>query len=246
MFGTLGPTRKNSGGVVQPFPEKPMDVLDRGDMDDVLSWMPHGRAFIVKQPKVFDADVLPRFFKQSKFTSFTRQLNLWGFKRITKGLDAGAYYHELFLRGRPKLCSRMRRQKIKGTGIKLTPNPDMEPNFYEPSKKRPISEASTNKKRVKPLPSLPSKSSNDSINRCTGGAAVHAASSLFPQSHIQTGNAQIQQRAFPLKNLISQQAQSQINLSIQGNCFRGRMNSAPNQQPGISSALIQQSRGMNF
>lgn len=93
--------------------------------------MPHGRAFLVKKPKLFTSHVLPNYFKQSKFFSFTRQLNLWGFKRITRGVDAGAYYHELFLRGRPYLAMRMKRQKIKGTGMKLIPNPDAEPNFYE-------------------------------------------------------------------------------------------------------------------
>ena len=115
-----------------------MEVLDRGDMDNVISWMPHGRAFLVKEPKVFAVVMLPQYFKQSKFMSFTRQLNLWGFKRITRGPDAGAYYHELFLRNRPRLSLWMRRQKIKGTGIKLTPNPDAEPYLYDISKTRPL------------------------------------------------------------------------------------------------------------
>merc|ERR1719253_1647750 len=130
MSCTYGPMKKNAGGVVQPFPGKLLEVLYRSDLADSIVWMSHGRAFIVKKPKLFTTDVLPRFFKQTKFLSFTRQLNLWGFKRISRGLDAGCYYHELFLRGRPYLPMRMRRQKIKGTGMKLTPNPDKEPDFY--------------------------------------------------------------------------------------------------------------------
>ncbi len=59
-----------------------------------------------------------------------RQLNLWGFKRLTKGQDNGAYYHELFLRGKPLLAMRMKRQRIKGTGVKLSSDPSREPNFY--------------------------------------------------------------------------------------------------------------------
>jgi len=154
MFGDVVPSKKNSGGVVKPFPAKLMEVLDRPDMDTIITWMPHGRAFIVLQPQQLRDNVLPRFFKQTKFMSFTRQLNLWGFKRITKGDDSGAYYHELFLRTRPRLAMLMRRQKIKGTGIKLTPNPETEPNFYKISEKRPLPANDPSNWKNKPLPPL--------------------------------------------------------------------------------------------
>lgn len=63
-------------------------------------------------------------------TSFQRQLNLYGFARITRGNDAGGYYHELFLRGKPFLCKRMARTKVKGTRFKAASSPDQEPDFY--------------------------------------------------------------------------------------------------------------------
>ena len=75
--------------------------------------------------------VLNRYFKQTKLTSFQRQLNLYGFRRITQGTDAGAYYHEMFLRSRVGLCQRMARQKVKGTGHKQPADAKTEPNFYE-------------------------------------------------------------------------------------------------------------------
>lgn len=67
-----------------------------------------------------------------------------GFRRITQGPDAGAYYHELFLKGRPQLCMRMIRQKVKGTGHKLPADTETEPNFYA-------------------MPTSPSSSTNNNI-----------------------------------------------------------------------------------
>ena len=105
------------------------EILDLDDLSAIIDWMPHGRAFIVKRPKTLAAEVLTRFFKQTKLTSFTRQLNLWGFKRITRGPDTGAYYHELFLCGRPDLSLRMKRHRIKGNVTRATPCPEQELNF---------------------------------------------------------------------------------------------------------------------
>ena len=38
---------------------------------------------------------MPMYFKQSKYTSFTRKLNRWGFTRVTTGAEQGAYYHKV-------------------------------------------------------------------------------------------------------------------------------------------------------
>lgn len=133
---TIGFVRKKTGGVTQPFPEKLYEMLSNEssaaeeDPNCVVSWLPHGRAFIVRKPKLFTSKIMPKYFRQTKLTSFQRQLNLYGFRRITQGADAGAYYHELFLRGRPQLCMRMVRQKVKGTGHKQPTDVGSEPNFY--------------------------------------------------------------------------------------------------------------------
>ena len=127
----VGYVRKKTGGVTQPFPEKLHDLLSKEtDAQATIGWLPHGRAFLVRKPKTFTEQVMPKYFRQSKLTSFQRQLNLYGFRRITQGPDAGAYYHELFLRGRPQLCMRMHRQKVKGTGHKQPADAQTEPNFY--------------------------------------------------------------------------------------------------------------------
>lgn len=91
---------------------------------------PHGRCFLVHNPKEFVDEIMSTFFRQSKLTSFQRQLNLYGFSRITAGRDRGGYYHELFLRDKLFLCQNMNRIRIKGTGIKGKASPSTEPDFY--------------------------------------------------------------------------------------------------------------------
>jgi len=125
-------TRRNRGGVTEPFPEKlhrMLDAAEREGLSDVVSFFSHGRAFAIHKPRRFVSEVMHRFFRQTRLTSFQRQLNLYGFRRISTGPDNGGYYHELFLKGRPGLCVNMKRTKVKGAS-KLKRDPDTEPNFY--------------------------------------------------------------------------------------------------------------------
>jgi len=124
---------KAKGGVIFPFPVKLHEMLDQIESDglaDVVSWASHGRCFCVHKPKEFVHHVMPHYFKQTKMASFQRQLNLYGFSRLTGGPDKGGYYHELFLRGKVSLAYKIHRMRVKGTGVRLPTNPDNEPNFY--------------------------------------------------------------------------------------------------------------------
>lgn len=56
---------------------------------------------------------------------------MYGFARLTRGPDAGGYYHELFLRGKEFLCKHMIRTKVKGTMFKAASSPEHEPDFYQ-------------------------------------------------------------------------------------------------------------------
>lgn len=62
-----GYIRKKTGGVTQPFPEKLHELLEQETTADfhtnvngIVGWLPHGRAFLVRKPKEFTQDVMPK------------------------------------------------------------------------------------------------------------------------------------------------------------------------------------------
>uniref|UniRef100_A0A7S4ATW8 HSF-type DNA-binding domain-containing protein n=1 Tax=Pseudo-nitzschia australis TaxID=44445 RepID=A0A7S4ATW8_9STRA len=89
------------------FPQILMEILTNDEDSDTIAWLPHGRSFIIYKKKKFAAQVLVKYFKATKFTSFTRKLNRWGFTRVTRGTEMGSYFHKMFLRDNPELCLRM-------------------------------------------------------------------------------------------------------------------------------------------
>jgi hypothetical protein len=112
----------NRGGIKEQFPVKLHCLLEEHLHDDVISWQPHGLCFLVHKRDVFVQEVMPKYFNQSKFSSFLKQLNLYGFTRLSApGPDKGAYYHGRFSRGGGQLCTQMIRIRIKGARQAKTP-----------------------------------------------------------------------------------------------------------------------------
>lgn len=85
-------------GVIEPFPEKLMRLLNECEAagrTDVVSWIANGRAFAIHKPDKFFKEIVPLYFRQSRLSSFKRQLNLYGFELINSGPARGGYYHEV-------------------------------------------------------------------------------------------------------------------------------------------------------
>lgn len=109
------------------FPNKLYDLLST--RQSAIRWCDHGRAFRVLDEGDLMTIATPTYFRQTKIRSFYRQLHLWGFKKIFTGIDTGAWFHESFLRGRPRLISGIVRLKIKGSASLVGVQREAPPQF---------------------------------------------------------------------------------------------------------------------
>jgi hypothetical protein len=96
------------------FPLKLRAILDDAvelGLEHVVSWQLSGTAFQVHNTGTFINQIMPKYFNQTKYKSFQRQLNLYGFSRITRGPRKGCYHHELFTRNNKAVCKKITRKK---------------------------------------------------------------------------------------------------------------------------------------
>jgi hypothetical protein len=121
--------RVMKGGVIEPFPEKLHRLLlevEAAGKADIISFIANGRAFAIHKPDKFCDEIVPRYFRQSRYNSFKRQLNLYDFMLINSGPHRGGYYHKSFIKNRPDLCRNMRRVAVKVPGSNQGTIPDVE------------------------------------------------------------------------------------------------------------------------
>ncbi|CAJ1955940.1 unnamed protein product [Cylindrotheca closterium] len=115
------------------FLRKTYHMVDTCD-PTVACWSDDGETFVVKNPEKFEKQIIPQFFKHSKFSSFVRQLNFYAFRkikyadtiRIDPKLEAETanywrFRHEKFQRGKPELLQEIKRMNgQKGTTTTTT------------------------------------------------------------------------------------------------------------------------------
>ena len=88
----LPPPVKKSANGDEAFPMKlyrMLEDVERNGQQDIIGWNATGDKFIVYQPKVFASTWMLRYFNQSKYKSFQRQLNLYNFRRESQGRIKG-------------------------------------------------------------------------------------------------------------------------------------------------------------
>lgn len=134
----------------------------------VASWSDDGETFIVKDTDVFEKAIIPQFFKHSKFSSFVRQLNFYGFRKIKYAdtikidtrLEAETanfwrFRHDKFIRGKPELLIEIKRSNGHQSTVAVTNNKSPMPTpIKSMSSEDPAflkSEVTTLKKRIEAM-----------------------------------------------------------------------------------------------
>ncbi|GMI94090.1 ARABIDOPSIS THALIANA HEAT SHOCK FACTOR 4, TL1-binding transcription factor 1, heat shock factor 4 [Hibiscus trionum] len=95
--------------VPAPFLTKTYQLVDDPMTDDVVSWNENGTCFVVWRAGDFAKDLLPIYFKHNNFSSFIRQLNTYGFRKVVP--DKWEFANDNFKRGQNELLLQIRRRK---------------------------------------------------------------------------------------------------------------------------------------
>ncbi|XP_064537828.1 heat shock factor protein isoform X3 [Drosophila montana] len=117
---TVGETGSGSG--VPAFLAKLWRLVDDPDTNNLICWSKDGRSFIIQNQAQFARELLPLNYKHNNMASFIRQLNMYGFHKITSIENGGLRFdrdeiefsHPCFKRNYPYLLDHIKR-KISNT-----------------------------------------------------------------------------------------------------------------------------------
>ncbi|CAB1320471.1 unnamed protein product [Coregonus sp. 'balchen'] len=116
-----------SGSNVPAFLTKLWTLVGDPETDPLICWSPNGNSFHVFDQGQFSKEVLPKYFKHNNMTSFVRQLNMYGFRKVVHieqgGLvkpekDDMEFQHPYFIRGQEHLLENIKRKVTNVSNVK--------------------------------------------------------------------------------------------------------------------------------
>jgi hypothetical protein len=201
-----------------------------------VAWIPDGKSFVIRSKEGLVSDLLPQFFRQGKFSSFTRKLYRWGFRQVNMQRDrqpqAMYFGNEYFQRDNKALLTNMR--SITAAGIRREKAAECKQSEEVPSSFQPQSQLQNVDSRGVPgfpLPSMPFPSDRSLAAQPRMNEPPFITRGVYRQSSIQSAmfhealaNAHMQ------RQLSMQQASFQCQDQAAGQYLRAlsQLSAAPN------------------
>ncbi|EGT38457.1 hypothetical protein CAEBREN_21581 [Caenorhabditis brenneri] len=102
------------------------NIVEDANLQSIVHWDESGASFHIADPYSFCRNVLPHFFKHNNLNSLIRQLNMYGFRKMTPLSQGGLtrtesdqdhleFSHPCFVQGRPELLSQIKRKQSAKT-----------------------------------------------------------------------------------------------------------------------------------
>ncbi|XP_026759223.1 heat shock factor protein isoform X4 [Galleria mellonella] len=113
------------GASVPAFLGKLWKLVNDSETNHLISWSPGGKTFVIKNQADFARELLPLYYKHNNMASFIRQLNMYGFHKITSVENGGLRYekddiefsHPCFMRGYAYLLEHIKRKIANSKSI---------------------------------------------------------------------------------------------------------------------------------
>lgn len=104
----------NVGPNVPAFLRKLWKIVNDPVIDDLVSWSVDGESFVIKNPAEFCYNLLPIYYKHNNMSSFIRQLNMYGFHKVSSenGCDKDEirFFHPFFQQNEARLLQHIKRK----------------------------------------------------------------------------------------------------------------------------------------
>ncbi|CAG9760361.1 unnamed protein product [Ceutorhynchus assimilis] len=105
---------------IPAFLTKLWKIVNDPETDHLIGWRQCGNTFIIHNQAQFWYELLPLYFKHNNMSSFVRQLNLYGFHKVSSLENCGLaekddvksiqFHHPYFQRDEPELLKKIKRK----------------------------------------------------------------------------------------------------------------------------------------
>ncbi|KAE9606581.1 hypothetical protein Lal_00025691 [Lupinus albus] len=171
-----------------PFLTKTYQLVDDPSANDLISWNEDGTTFIVWKPAEFARDLLPNYFKHNNFSSFVRQLNTYGFRKVVP--DRWEFAHDCFRRGERGLLREIKRRKISPAAA-IAAN-TVTVAVAAPALARTVSPTTSGEEQVLSANSCPNITVQQSTTSCTNIPELLEENERLRKENMQMSNELIQ------------------------------------------------------